>query len=136
MEDCSECCDGGSYHGSTHADVRFFSFGTIKTSTALGGGIALLRTDDDHDNPNNNKIGTRRVGGEENETVRRRHVERPNDETARGMRRLQDTLYAPQSRREYFFKVLKCCSFCRATHRRAGSWSVSSTFVGLITIVW
>eukprot|EP00751_Fragilariopsis_kerguelensis_P013966 CAMPEP_0170767012 /NCGR_PEP_ID=MMETSP0733-20121128/5474_1 /TAXON_ID=186038 /ORGANISM="Fragilariopsis kerguelensis, Strain L26-C5" /LENGTH=254 /DNA_ID=CAMNT_0011108027 /DNA_START=566 /DNA_END=1327 /DNA_ORIENTATION=- len=33
------------YVGSTvHADVRFFSFGTIKTATALGGGIALLRT--------------------------------------------------------------------------------------------
>eukprot|EP00536_Pseudo-nitzschia_multiseries_P002156 jgi/Psemu1/182928/e_gw1.28.150.1 len=49
-EDCAETFTGlGSenYLGSkTHADIRFFSFGTIKTATALGGGIALLKNGD------------------------------------------------------------------------------------------
>jgi alkyldihydroxyacetonephosphate synthase len=39
-EESSLACYVGS---SAHVDVRFFSFGTIKTATALGGGIALLR---------------------------------------------------------------------------------------------
>ena len=46
-EDCAETFTGlghDNYLGSsTHADIRFFSFGTIKTATALGGGIALLK---------------------------------------------------------------------------------------------
>ncbi len=46
-EDCAETFTGlgdENYLGSnTHADVRFFSFGTIKTATALGGGIALFK---------------------------------------------------------------------------------------------
>jgi len=46
-EDCAEIFTGlghESYLGSnTHADIRFFSFGTIKTATALGGGIALFK---------------------------------------------------------------------------------------------
>lgn len=47
LEDCAECFAGlsdASYQGSTLADVSFFSFGTIKTSTALGGGIAIVRS--------------------------------------------------------------------------------------------
>jgi len=46
-EDCAETFTGlghENYLGDeTHADIRFFSFGTIKTATALGGGIALLK---------------------------------------------------------------------------------------------
>ena len=42
-EESSLACYIGS---SVHADIRFFSFGTIKTATALGGGIALLRNSD------------------------------------------------------------------------------------------
>ena len=39
------------YAGSEHANVSFFSFGPIKTATALGGGLAILREigDDDDD---------------------------------------------------------------------------------------
>ena len=46
LEDCAECFTGlGSdcYDGSEYTDASFFSFGTIKTATALGGGIAVLR---------------------------------------------------------------------------------------------
>jgi len=46
LEDCAECFAGlgpDCYKGSAHADVSFFSFGSIKTATALGGGIAVLR---------------------------------------------------------------------------------------------
>eukprot|EP00980_Cylindrotheca_fusiformis_P005022 scaffold1062_cov130-Cylindrotheca_fusiformis.AAC.28 len=45
-EDCAECFTGlgkNCYLGSPLADVRFFSFGMIKTSTALGGGIAVFQ---------------------------------------------------------------------------------------------
>lgn len=48
LEDCAECFTGmgpDCYKGSPEADVSFFSFGTIKTATALGGGIAILRND-------------------------------------------------------------------------------------------
>lgn len=49
-EDCAETFTGlghQNYLGSSaHADLRFFSFGTIKTATALGGGIALLKNND------------------------------------------------------------------------------------------
>ena len=46
-EDCAECFVGLSgndcFMGYTEADVRFFSFGLIKTTTALGGGVAIFR---------------------------------------------------------------------------------------------
>lgn len=45
-EDCAECYTGlgkNCYMGSRLADIRFFSFGMIKTSTALGGGVAVCR---------------------------------------------------------------------------------------------
>jgi alkyldihydroxyacetonephosphate synthase len=53
-EDCAECFTGlgkgglefceRCYLGNRrYADIRFFSFGNIKTATALGGGIAILR---------------------------------------------------------------------------------------------
>jgi nucleoside-diphosphate-sugar epimerase len=44
IEDCAECYTGlgdTCYKGSIHADVTLFSFGFIKTATALGGGIIL-----------------------------------------------------------------------------------------------
>lgn len=46
LEDCAECFSGlgpDCYLGSPHADVCFFSFGLIKTATALGGGVAVVR---------------------------------------------------------------------------------------------
>ena len=46
IEDCAECFTGlgpSAYRGSKHADISLFSFGTIKTSTALGGGIGTVR---------------------------------------------------------------------------------------------
>jgi alkyldihydroxyacetonephosphate synthase len=46
-EDCAECFVGLSgndcFLGYAKADVRFFSFGLIKTATALGGGVAIFR---------------------------------------------------------------------------------------------
>jgi len=45
FEDCAECFTGpAGYKGHPESDVTAFSFGTIKTSTALGGAI-LLYTD-------------------------------------------------------------------------------------------
>ena len=41
VEDCAQAFNGRSYAGATEADVVMFSFGPIKTATALGG--ALLR---------------------------------------------------------------------------------------------
>lgn len=46
VEDCAECFVGlGSqcFKGSEHAHLSLFSFGTIKTATALGGAVGLLR---------------------------------------------------------------------------------------------
>ena len=45
-EDCAECFMGlgeNCYLGSPLVDIRFFSFGPIKTATALGGGVALFK---------------------------------------------------------------------------------------------
>ena len=45
-EDCAECFMGFGrecYLGDELADLRFFSFGMIKTATALGGGVAVFR---------------------------------------------------------------------------------------------
>lgn len=44
VEDCAQAFDGSSWRGHPAADVSMFSFGTIKTATALGGG--LLRVSD------------------------------------------------------------------------------------------
>ena len=41
LEDCAQAYDGSAYRGHPEGDVSMFSFGPIKTSTALGG--ALLR---------------------------------------------------------------------------------------------
>jgi dTDP-4-amino-4,6-dideoxygalactose transaminase len=44
IEDCAQAFDGRGYTGDPEADVSMFSFGPIKTGTALGG--ALLRVRD------------------------------------------------------------------------------------------
>ena len=44
VEDCAQCLRGPHDHGDELADVSLFSFGSIKTATALGG--ALARVDD------------------------------------------------------------------------------------------
>jgi perosamine synthetase len=43
VEDCAQAFDGGEYKGSPEVDVIMFSFGPIKSSTALGGGILRVR---------------------------------------------------------------------------------------------
>ncbi len=43
-EDCAQAFNGRNFPGSTAADVNMFSFGPIKTATALGG--ALIRVKD------------------------------------------------------------------------------------------
>ncbi len=45
VEDCAQVFDGKAYPGHPGADVSMFSFGPLKTSTALGG--ALIRVHDD-----------------------------------------------------------------------------------------
>ena len=45
VEDCAQAFNGRAYPGSAAADLNMFSFGPIKTSTALGG--ALIRVRDD-----------------------------------------------------------------------------------------
>lgn len=44
IEDCAECYSGARSTSRPHADLTLFSFGTIKTATALGGGVAVLRS--------------------------------------------------------------------------------------------
>ncbi len=43
IEDCAEAYAGPQFAGHLEADVSMFSFGTIKTGTALGGGLLHLR---------------------------------------------------------------------------------------------
>jgi perosamine synthetase len=43
IEDCAQAYYSGTYTGSQAADISMFSFGTIKTATALGGGILIFR---------------------------------------------------------------------------------------------
>ena len=46
VEDCAQAFNGRDYPGSAAADLNMFSFGPIKTATALGG--ALIRVKDQH----------------------------------------------------------------------------------------
>jgi dTDP-4-amino-4,6-dideoxygalactose transaminase len=41
-EDCAQAFTADGFEGHAAADVRMFSFGTIKTATAFGGGIFLI----------------------------------------------------------------------------------------------
>ncbi len=43
VEDCAQAFNGRSYLGSHLADVVMYSFGPIKTATALGGGVLRVR---------------------------------------------------------------------------------------------
>jgi dTDP-4-amino-4,6-dideoxygalactose transaminase len=43
IEDCAQAFDGSDYRGDPGATVSMFSFGTIKTATALGGALFSVR---------------------------------------------------------------------------------------------
>ncbi len=43
IEDCAQCFEGTSYTGHPQADVALFSFGPLKTATALGGALLRIR---------------------------------------------------------------------------------------------
>ncbi|MDJ1183368.1 aminotransferase class V-fold PLP-dependent enzyme [Roseofilum casamattae] len=43
IEDCAQAFAGSHYLGDDRADVSLFSFGSIKTCSALGGSVALIR---------------------------------------------------------------------------------------------
>jgi dTDP-4-amino-4,6-dideoxygalactose transaminase len=43
VEDCAQVFSGSDYRGHPDADVSMFSFGPIKTATALGGGVVRVR---------------------------------------------------------------------------------------------
>jgi dTDP-4-amino-4,6-dideoxygalactose transaminase len=43
VEDCAQAFAGSKYYGYEAADVSFFSFGPIKSCTALGGAVTLIR---------------------------------------------------------------------------------------------
>ncbi|MFP6762358.1 MAG: aminotransferase class I/II-fold pyridoxal phosphate-dependent enzyme, partial [Planctomycetaceae bacterium] len=43
IEDCAQAFEGERYKGHAEADVSMFSFGPIKTATALGGGMLRVR---------------------------------------------------------------------------------------------
>jgi perosamine synthetase len=43
VEDCAQAFNGRDYEGSELADVAMYSFGPIKTATALGGGLLRVR---------------------------------------------------------------------------------------------
>ncbi len=46
IEDCAQAFDGDRYKGHPQSDVVMFSFGPIKTATALGGGLLTVRNHD------------------------------------------------------------------------------------------
>ena len=45
-EDCAQAYTADAFSGHPQSDVVMFSFGTIKTATALGGAVLLIRDDD------------------------------------------------------------------------------------------
>ena len=46
IEDCAQAFDGSDYRGHEYADVSMFSFGIIKTATALAGAVLTVRDPD------------------------------------------------------------------------------------------
>jgi len=79
-EDCAECYAGKEgYKGSEYANVHFYSFGTIKTSTALGGGICVLNG----------------------------MLDDASKSTSEQMKRILHTLHDAQTRKDYLMKVVK-----------------------------
>ncbi|HEY4261764.1 MAG TPA: aminotransferase class I/II-fold pyridoxal phosphate-dependent enzyme [Schlesneria sp.] len=45
LEDCAQAFDGDRYYGHEGSDVAFFSFGPIKTATALGGAVLRFQAE-------------------------------------------------------------------------------------------
>ncbi|MEO0647109.1 MAG: aminotransferase class I/II-fold pyridoxal phosphate-dependent enzyme, partial [Cyanobacteria bacterium J06650_10] len=45
VEDCAQAYQGDAYRGHLKTDVCLFSFGPIKTATALGGGLLCFQSD-------------------------------------------------------------------------------------------
>ncbi|MBU6375536.1 MAG: DegT/DnrJ/EryC1/StrS family aminotransferase, partial [Bdellovibrionales bacterium] len=45
-EDCAQAFSGLGYTGDPRADISMFSFGPIKTATALAGGVLVIRDSD------------------------------------------------------------------------------------------
>lgn len=43
IEDCAQCFDGPAFTGHPQSDMAMFSFGQIKTSTALGGAVFRIK---------------------------------------------------------------------------------------------
>lgn len=79
-EDCAECYSGTDrYQGSEYSDIHFFSFGTIKTATCLGGGICTLNHD-------------------LNEKLTNTYTQ---------MKRMQHTMHLQQTNFEFFYKIAK-----------------------------
>jgi perosamine synthetase len=46
IEDCAQAFSGMSYQGDDRATISMFSFGTLKTATALGGALFTVRNQD------------------------------------------------------------------------------------------
>ena len=80
------------YTGSRYANVSFFSFGPIKTATALGGGLAILR--EEQKKKKNDKDGANKAAV-------------TAEETANTMRRIQRTMYTSQTNVSYLFRIGK-----------------------------
>jgi perosamine synthetase len=56
IEDCAQAFAGSKYYGHPQADISFFSFGSIKSSTALGGGVTLIKNKINQNKINNQNI--------------------------------------------------------------------------------
>ena len=93
LEDCAQAYDGSAYRGHPQSNVSMFSFGPIKTSTALGG--ALLRFSD-QDLLN---------------TVRQRQVAYPTQKRREFVRRV--LLYAVLKLLAHPFALLLFVTWCR-----------------------
>jgi len=46
VEDCAQAFNGRAYRGHTDSDLALFSFGPLKTSTALGGALIVVKDGD------------------------------------------------------------------------------------------
>ena len=94
IEDCAECYSGygqnaSSYTGSQYSDVRFFSFGTIKTTTCLGGGLMFLR--DFNKDEQEEKVPS----------IDMKSI-------VKKMMHMQQYLFVQQSNFEFSIKIIKC----------------------------
>ena len=105
-EDCAECYAGKEgYKGSEYANVHFYSFGTIKTSTALGGGICILNG----------------------------MLDDTSKATSEQMTRILHTLHDQQTRKDYLIKVVKAF-FLKLFSRNPCFLGVFVSFIAMIGI--